>query len=147
MGGSATLWIGGLSESEIEARKATAEATADAMRAAVREMACCLAVDCHTWHVAIVFSPRLNGAADPDERAAYRILYEALAEPARAIYENAGYEPGDDSWRGWRRRAIGAGFDVLSGRLVDNGGLARWRRDSKDGAEECGADRGLGADD
>ena len=37
MGGSATLWIGGLSESEIEARKASAEATADAMRAAVRE--------------------------------------------------------------------------------------------------------------
>ena len=37
MGGSATLWIGGLSEGEIDARKTLAEATADAMRAAVRE--------------------------------------------------------------------------------------------------------------
>ena len=121
MGGSATLWIGGLSESEIEARKATAEATADAMRAAVREgvlpggglsfLAC-----------RDRLQPKMNGAADPDERAAYRILHEALAEPARAIYENAGYEPGEILAR-LAQAGSGAEFDALSGRLVDNGGL------------------------
>lgn len=121
MGGSATLWIGGLSESEIEARKATAEATADAMRAAVREgvlpggglsfLACRGRLQ-----------SKLNGAADPDERAAYRILHEALAEPARAIYENAGYEPGEILAR-LAQAGGGAGFDALSGRLVENGGL------------------------
>ena len=121
MGGSATLWIGGLSESEIEARKATAEATADAMRAAVREgvlpggglsfLAC-----------RDRLQPKMNGAADPDERAAYRILHEALAEPARTIYENAGYEPGEILAR-LAQAGGGAGFDALSGRLVDNGGL------------------------
>ena len=121
MGGSATLWIGGLSEGEIEARKAIAEATADAMRAAVREgvlpggglsfLAC-----------RDRLQPKMKGAADPDERAAYRILHDALAEPARAIYENAGFEPGEILAR-LAQAGGGAGFDALSGRFVDNGGL------------------------
>ena len=121
MGGSATLWIGGLSETEIEARKTLAESTADALRAAVEDgvlpgggMA--LADCCR------LLAPMLENGADPDERAAFRILHDALAEPARAIYENAGYEPGEIFARimhdGDRR-----GFDVISGELVDTTSL------------------------
>lgn len=121
MGGSATLWIGGLSESEIEARKATAEATADAMRAAVREGVLpgggLSYLNCRGR-----LASKLNSAADPDERAAYRILHEALTEPARVIYENAGYEPGDVLGR-IAQAGDQHGFDALKGQLIDNGAL------------------------
>lgn len=121
MGGSATLWIGGLSESEIEARKELAEATADAMRAAVRDGVLpgggMSYLNCRRR-----LRPYLNDAADPDERAAYRILYEALAEPARTIYENAGYEPGEVL--GWIAQAGDrGGFDVIRENLVKCGSL------------------------
>ena len=117
MGGSATLWVGGLSETEIDGRKALAESTADAMRAAVKDgvlpgggMAL---LNCRT-----LLAPKLDAAADPDERAAYRILYNALAEPARAIYENAGYEPGT-IFAQLSDAGDGSGFDVISGQLTE----------------------------
>ncbi len=115
MGGSATLWIGGATQPEIDLRKALAERTADTLRAAVRDgvlpgagvalLNCRPALDQHPF-------------SDPDERAAYRILSEALAEPARAIWENAGYDPGavmaklsfEDS---------GCGFDAIRGQVVN----------------------------
>ena len=65
---------------------------------------------------------KLNGAADPDERAAYRILHDALTEPARTIYENAGYEPGEILGR-IAQAGDQHGFDVLDGRLTYNGSL------------------------
>lgn len=117
MGGSATLWIGGLSETEIDARKALAESTADAMRAVVKEgvlpgggmaLARCRPL----------LAPMLNGGGDPDERAAYRILHDALAEPSRAIYENAGYEAGEILAR-IAHSDDSAGFDVIRGCLTD----------------------------
>ncbi|MCY3780930.1 MAG: hypothetical protein OXG78_11520 [Chloroflexi bacterium] len=118
MGGSATLWIGGLSESEIDARKESAEATADAMRAAVRDGVLPGGgqsfLNCRGRLVS-----KLNGAADPDERAAYRILHDALAEPARVIYENAGYEPGEILGR-IMQAGDGQSFDVIGGRLIDS---------------------------
>ena len=121
MGGSATLWIGGLSEGEIEARKASAEATADAMRAAVRGGVVPGGGQSYLKARGRLL-PKLNGATDPDERAAFHILYEALAEPARAIYENAGYEPGEVLGR-IAQAGNEHGFDVLHGRLLDNTSL------------------------
>ncbi len=121
MGGSATLWIGGLSESEIEARKSSAEATADALRAAVRDGVLpgggLSYLKCRGR-----LASKLNGAADPDERAAYRILHDALAEPARAIYENAGYEPGEILAR-IMQAGNRHGFDVLNGGFTNNDSL------------------------
>ena len=117
MGGSATLWVGGLSETEIERRKELAEATAEAMRAAVKDgvlpgggMAL---ADCRRR-----LAPLLANGADPDERAAYRILHDALLEPARAIYENAGYEAGEVLAR-LEQAADQPGFDVITGQIVD----------------------------
>ena len=121
MGGSATLWIGGLSETDIDDRKALAESTADAMRAAVEDgvlpgggMAL---TDCRR-----LLAPMLENGADPDQRAAFRILHDALAEPARAIYENAGYEPGEIFAR-IMHSDKSHGFDVISGELVDMNSL------------------------
>ncbi len=121
MGGSATLWIGGASKIEIDQQKTLAEKTASAMRAAVSDgvlpgggmafMSCRGALE-----------PASQSGADPDERAAHRILYDALAEPARAIFENAGYEPGEVFAR-LAREDNGAGFDVLSGAITDGAAL------------------------
>ncbi len=121
MGGSATLWIGGLSETEIEARKALAESTAQAMRDVVKEGALPGAGMAYARCQALL-EPMLNNGSDPDERAAGRILRAALVEPARAIYENAGYEPGEI----FARIAHSAGcdgFDVISGELTDSNSL------------------------
>lgn len=121
MGGSATLWIGGVSEIEIDRAKTLAEKTASAMRAAVSEgvlpgggmayLNCRNALECKS-----------KSGDDPDERAAYRILYDSLAEPARAIYENAGYEPGQVMARLSDLDKCRA-FDVISGATVDSGAL------------------------
>ena len=117
MGGSATLWIGGLSETEIEERKALAESTADAMRAAVKEGVLPGGGMAYA-HCRRLLAPMLDNGADPDERAAFRILYDALAEPARVIYENAGYEPGEIFAR-ITHAGDCHGFDVINGELVD----------------------------
>lgn len=125
MGGSATLWVGGASEAEIERRKELAERTASAMRAAVKDGALPGAGLAY-----LACRPALEAgqreSADPDERAAFRILHRALAEPARAIFENAGYDPGDVMAK--LMNADGrCGFDALSGQLID-------RRQIVDGA-------------
>ncbi len=121
MGGSATLWIGGLSQTEIDRRKELAEATADAMRAAVKDgvlpgggMAL---ADCRQR-----LAPMLANGADADERAAFRILHEALLEPARAIYENAGYEAGEVLAR-LAHAPHQRSFDVVSGEMVERSQL------------------------
>lgn len=121
MGGSATLWIGGLSEIEIDQVKTLAEKTASAMRAAVSDgvlpgggMAY---LNCRS-----ALESKSQAGDDPDERAAHRILFDALAEPARAIYENAGYEPGEVIAK-LSDADNGCGFDVLSGAIADGGEL------------------------
>ena len=121
MGGSATLWIGGASSIEIDARKEVAIRTAAAMRAAVTEgvvpgggsalMRCGEALN----HLA-------RTAHDPDRRAAYAILRRALAEPARAIQENAGYEPGAVQARLHGLNGDHS-FDALRGEIIGDGKL------------------------
>ena len=116
LGGSATLWIGGASETEIERRKALAENTAAALRTAVSDGVLPGAGSAYL-HCRNVLREQMINAADTDERAAYRILTDALAEPARAIYENAGYEPGEILAR-LANAENGYGFDVLRDRVA-----------------------------
>ena len=121
MGGSATLWIGGVSETEIEQRKELAQNTAAAMRTAVSEGVLPGAGSAYL-RCRQVLEDRMSNAVDTDERASYRILYDALAEPARAIYENAGYEPGEVMARlAWADN--GYGFDVLRNQVIENDGI------------------------
>ena len=87
---------------------------------------CCPAAAWPWRIVADWLAPLLANGADPDERAAYRILRDALLEPARAIYENAGYEAGEVFAR-LEQAADQPGFDVIRGEIVD-------RRQLLDGA-------------
>ncbi len=117
MGGSATLWIGGATDSEIEVRKAIAERAAAAVRTAVRDgvipggglalLNCCAALE-----------ERWQAASESAERAAYRILCEALATPMRVIFANAGFNPSEIMARlAFENSSMG--FDVVQKRVVN----------------------------
>jgi chaperonin GroEL len=92
-GGSATLYVGGLSPNDIEARVELAKRTSEAMRGAMREgvvpgggialLAC-----------RDILRPFVH-TEDTDQRAAYRIMIEALEAPFRTLVTNAGYQPGN----------------------------------------------------
>jgi chaperonin GroEL len=117
MGGSATLWVGGATELEINARKELAQRTSDALRGAITDgvlpgggvslLACRPALQ-----------EMLDQSTDPDERAAYRILIKALEEPIRTILTNAGYDA-SEVMAEIKRADAGYGFDVRSGQIVD----------------------------
>ena len=117
LGGTAVLWIGAATETELETRKALAERTANTLRSAMREgvapgggaaLLACQAV----------IQPRLEQATCADERAAYRILQSALEAPLRTLAANAGYEAGAVIGK-LARHSPGFGFDVTSGAVVD----------------------------
>jgi chaperonin GroEL len=116
LGGSATLWVGGLTEREIQARTELAERTAAALRSAMMEgilpgggvalLACQPAL-----------LRRMKSAVEIDERAAYKILARAVAEPFRTILTNAGYDAGTILAR-VSRAGPGYGFDVNQEQVV-----------------------------
>jgi chaperonin GroEL len=117
MGGSAVLWVGGATELEINVRKEQAQRASDALRGAITDgvvpgggvslLACRPAL-----------RERLDRSADPDERAAYRILIKALEEPIRTILTNAGYDA-SEVMAEVKRADAGYGFNVRSGQIVD----------------------------
>jgi chaperonin GroEL len=117
MGGSATLWVGGATELEIDARKASAQRTSDALRGAIMEgvvpgggvslLAC-----------RPTLQKMLDQSTDPDERAAYRILVKAMEAPIRAILANAGHDA-SEVMAGIKLAGAGRGFDVRSGQVAD----------------------------
>lgn len=117
MGSSVTLWVGGFTEPEINARKSLAQRAALTMRAAVQEGVVpgggVALLNCRR-----ALRDRLAAAHDTDEIAAYRTLIEALAAPAHAIYRNAGYDAGDVTGRLMHQHPD-MGFDVVSGRVVN----------------------------
>jgi len=117
LGGSATLWVGSSTGQDIKLRKELADRTAEALRGAVREGVVpgggvCL-LDCQA-----IVQEELEKSADPDERAAYRILLRALEEPTRVIIENAGYKP-DEVMAKIRPAGPGKGFDVRTATVAD----------------------------
>jgi chaperonin GroEL len=115
--GSATLRIGGATDAEIRARQAIAEQTCDARRGAIIHgvlpgggmalLAC-----------QPLLEQKLTDSENVDERAAYRILIRAMAEPLRVIAANAGYEPSEVMAR-LGQAGPDHGFDVLTGQVVD----------------------------
>jgi len=131
LGGSATLWIGGTTEIQIEERVEVAKRTVRAMRGAVMHgvvpgggtalLACRASLD-----------SMMNRASHPDARAAYRILGEAIAQPFRAIVANAGYDVPekiagvDQSEEGWGVDArTGAITDMTAAGIVDAAAVQR----------------------
>jgi chaperonin GroEL len=116
-GGSASLEVGGITESEIETRKELAQRTADALRGVVKGgvlpgggsalLACRPAI-----------RDLLAQSTSADERAAYRILLAALETPFRTLVENSGHSPGAILGR-LDSKAPGFGFDIHTGEVVD----------------------------
>lgn len=117
MGGSATLWIGGSTEPEIEVRKALADRTALAIRTTVRDGAVpgggMALMKCRD-----LMNRCYSSATDEDERAAYHILAEAFEAPVRAIYENAGFDPSEVMAK-LNFEDGATGFDVVEKKIVN----------------------------
>ncbi|MCS7260001.1 MAG: hypothetical protein NZ765_04370 [Anaerolineae bacterium] len=116
LGGSAVLWVGGFGPSHIEARKSLAIYTSDTLRGILREGVVpgggTALLDCVPS-----LRARYEQASDPDERAAYRILAQALETPMRTIVANAGYDA-SEVLAEVKLAGRGHGFDVRSGRVV-----------------------------
>jgi len=117
LGGSATLWIGGVTELQIEDQVETAKRTASAMRGAMSQ-----GVVPGGGVALLACRPALNEMAaiadDADEQAAYRILSQAITQPFRAIVANAGYDVAE-AMANVSRQEQNFGFDVRSGETVD----------------------------
>jgi chaperonin GroEL len=115
MGGSATLYVGGLSPTSIDERVELAKRTADAMRGAMRDgvvpgggislLAC----------REILRSPA-HDTEDSDRRAAYRIMLEALETPFRTLVANAGGKS-DKILDQVEAAGEDCGYDVLKGEI------------------------------
>jgi len=116
LGGSAILHVGGMTEPEIEARKAQSERTGSALRSAIG----CGFVP--GGGVALLeCQSALKGCfedSDPlEKRAAFRILAFALEEPLRTILTNAGMDL--EAWIGpVRQSGSGMGVDVRTQKLT-----------------------------
>jgi chaperonin GroEL len=117
LNGSATLWIGALTEDEYKKRKASAQNTARALRMALLEgvlpgggialLACSPALE-----------RRIQQCAEGEEVAAYRLLARGVQEPFRTLMDNAGYSPGK-IMADLQVTPPGHGFDLRSGHFVD----------------------------
>jgi chaperonin GroEL len=117
IGGSAVLWVGANTPVAMEARKALAVRTAEAMRGAILEgvlpgggvalLAC-----------KPVLQKKKLAAEDMDERMAYHILLTAIETPIRTLIENAGFKPDEELAR-IALAGPGFGFDVIKNRVVD----------------------------
>ena len=117
MGGSATLFVGGATPTEIDFRKALAERTAEAMRGAIAKGVLpgggVALLDCQP-----ALRQALSTAGEGEETVAYQILLKAVEAPIRAILQNAGFDDYDimpelkHAGQGW-------GFDVIRREKVD----------------------------
>ncbi len=117
LGGSATLYVGGLSKVDVDARKELAERTAEALRGIIREGVIpgggVSLLSCKP-----VLQKIADESTDVDRRAAYRILAKAMETPMRTIISNAGYDA-SEVMAEVKLAGPGYGFDVRSGRIVD----------------------------
>lgn len=117
MGGAAVVWVGGVTQHDINARKALTERSAQVIRKTLMSgmlpgggialLACCPALDALA-----------DETDDLDERTAYRIVSAALKVPLTTILSNGGRVPGpilhDIVGAGQ-----GCGFDLRTGQVVN----------------------------
>lgn len=117
MGGSATLYLPGMTQPEQEFNKEVAQRTVNAMRGAMRD-----GVVPGGGVALLACRERLRayfaGASEPEARAAGHILCDALEAPLRTLLHNAGFEPGA-ILADMQAAGPGYGFDVRAGRLVN----------------------------
>jgi chaperonin GroEL len=114
---AAVLWVGALSPIAVEARKALAKQTAEAIRGAIREGVVpgggVALLQCKP-----LLQEKMRQAQSSDERAAYTILLKAVEAPIRTLLSNAGHSPGEVLAQIGQREP-GYGFDVTRGEVVE----------------------------
>ena len=117
LGGSATLWVGGNTKTDIDTRKELAKRTGQALRGAVIEGMLpgggVALLNCRP-----LLKERLEQSASAPEKAAYRILLRAVEEPIRTLLANAGRDPSEIMGH-IDRAESGCGFDLQTGQVVD----------------------------
>lgn len=116
IGGAATLYVPGATETELNAKKELAERSANTIKAAMREGVVpgggVALLGCQK-----VLREKLHKAVDEDERAAYRILHKAMEAPIRALLDNAGVEI-SDIMAEVRIAGPGCGYDLITEKIV-----------------------------
>jgi chaperonin GroEL len=117
LGNSATLWIGGATEMEVDARVETAKRAAATLRGAMMEGILpgggVALLSCRS-----ALRRSLESCVDFDQRAAYRILIKAMEAPFRTIVDNAGYDA-SQVMAEVQMAGPGRGFDATVGEIVD----------------------------
>ncbi|MEN8241610.1 MAG: TCP-1/cpn60 chaperonin family protein [Chloroflexota bacterium] len=117
MGGSSTLFVGGLSVIDIDAKKDMAEWAIGAVRGALLK-----GVLPGGGAALLACKPKIDQmvaqAESLDERVAYQVLSRALEEPTRTILTNAGQDP-SVVLADLERVGPGFGFDVHQGEITD----------------------------
>lgn len=116
LGGSATIWVGGTTERAIDARKDVALRAVNAMRHALDQ-----GIVPGGGVAFLNCQPALAAAraasTDANERAAYRILHEALATPLQVLLHNASLDRSVILAR-IAEHGDGYGCDVTTGEIV-----------------------------
>lgn len=116
-GVAATLWVGGDSDLGSKNRQETAKRAIAVLRRALRDGSVpgggAALLRCQA-----ALRDRLASACDETERAALRIVADALDAPLRAILTNCGHEPAPVLAR-LNGAGDGMGFDARSGVIVD----------------------------
>ncbi len=112
LGGTATIDVGGMTETEMETRKELAKRTADALRGAARE-----GILPGGGSALLACRPALNELLidknSLDAKAAHRILTAALEAPFRALMANSGLNEGKLLGE-VEQAGAGFGFDLVS---------------------------------
>ena len=120
MGGVAVFWVGANTPLAVEARKALAERTIEAMRGALKDGVLpgggIALLSCQQ-----TLQKKMNAAKAMNEHVAYRILSKAVESPIRTLLENAGLEP-DRVLNQIALAGPGSGFDVVGKQIVNMAG-------------------------
>ncbi len=117
MGGAATLWIGGISDTEVKLRADAAERTANVLRGAVSD-GVLLGGGIALLACSSALQQKAAQSSDPNECAAYKILGDALQAPFQTLVTNAGYDAGEAIAQ-LDLSMPNCGFDVVTGQPAD----------------------------
>jgi chaperonin GroEL len=114
-GGTVILRVGGIHETQREARKAVAERAVTSLRNALQGG---VAPGGGVALLNAAVALQTLDACNADEALAYKVLARALEAPLRAIAGNAGYQP-DVIVEKVKAAPPGHGFDATCGQIVD----------------------------
>jgi chaperonin GroEL len=117
MGGAATLFTGGITQTECENRRILAEHVATVMRNAILE-GVVPGGGIALMDIRPCLEKKRKHARDEDERAAYTLLLKAMEAPFRTLLANSGYDTGQTMAFIQRARS-GAGIDLKTGKVVN----------------------------